>query len=525
MAARPVSRRAALLGASALGAFAVPLSAAAGTARATTTAKPKPMSPLGSYRAAYHYTIPDNWKNDPQRPIWIDGAYAYYTLYNADYITGVEGTSWRLATSPDLVEYADQGVALPKDTTPAGDAWSGSAVVDENNTAGFGAGAVIALVTMEPDATTNSQAQYLWYSTDKGRTFSPHGTDPVLPNPGVKDFRDPKVVRDTERDRWVMALAERNKIGLYTSPDLKSWTYRSGFVRDGYGTLECPDLFRIEAADGTWHWVLAASANGTQSGLPATYAYWTGTFDGETFTADADAPQWLDHGPDWYAAVTCEKRAADGTVDPAARYAFAWTNSWEYPNNTPTLIADGFNGTDSVTREITLKRAGDGTYFLASRPTPALDAYVTRTKKFGDVTVDGTKKLDYTGTSYEIRGELRWTPGTTENVGFQLRKAPGGIRHVDVGVYVKGGFAYVNRGGTLYPGGTRETRTPVPADSGRLAVRILVDRTTIEVFLGDGRYVHTHQAFGLPGDNVVALYASGGPAVFGGLEIVEYGLG
>ncbi|MBO1330045.1 glycoside hydrolase family 32 protein [Streptomyces sp. VRA16 Mangrove soil] len=517
MAARPVTRRAALLGASALGALALPVTRA--------EAKSKSASALGSYRAAYHFTIPDNWKNDPQRPIWIDGAYAYFTLYNADYITGAEGTSWRLATSSDLVKYADQGVALPKDTTPAGDAWSGSAVVDDDNTAGFGAGAVIALVTMEPDAGTNSQAQYLWYSTDKGRSFEPHGTGPVLPNPGVKDFRDPKVVRDTERGRWVMALAERDKIGLYTSGDLKSWTYRSGFVRDGYGTLECPDLFRIEAADGTRRWVLAASANGTASGLPATYAYWTGDFDGATFTADADAPQWLDHGPDWYAAVTCEKRAADGSVDPAARYAFAWTNNWEYPHNTPTLIADGFNGTDSVTREITLQRDGDGTYFLASRPTPALDAYATRTVRLGDVTVDGSTTLDYTGTSYEIRGELRWTPGTTENVGLQLRKAPGGTRHVDVGVYVAGGYAYVNRGGTLYPGGTRETHTPVAADAGKLAVRILVDRTTVEVFLGDGRHVHTHQAFGLPGDDVVALYASGGPAVFGDVEIVEYGLG
>ncbi|MFZ3566310.1 glycoside hydrolase family 32 protein [Streptomyces sp. BH097] len=520
MAPRPVTRRAALLGASALGgtlALSVPASAA--------PARPKSAAALGSYRATYHYTIPDNWKNDPQRPVWIDGAYAYFTLYNADYITGAEGTSWRLATSPDLVRYTDRGVALPKDTTSAGDAWSGSAVVDEDDTAGFGAGAVIALVTMEPDSATNSQAQYLWYSTDSGRTFRPHGTGQVLPNPGVKDFRDPKVVRDTDRDRWVLALAERNKIGLYTSDDLKSWTYRSGFVRDGYGTLECPDLFRIKAADDTWHWVLAASANGTSSGLPATYAYWTGDFDGDTFTAVADAPRWLDHGPDWYAAVTCEKRSADGTVDPAARYAFAWTNSWEYPHNTPTLVADGFNGTDSVTREITLQRAGDGTYFLASRPTPALDAYVTDTTALGDVRVDGTKPLDFTGTAYEIRAELRWTPGETENIGLQLRKAPGGTRHVDVGVYVAGGYAYVNRGGTLYPGGTRETHTPVDAAAGKLELRVLVDRTTVEVFVGDGRHVHTHQVFGLPGDDRVALYASGGPAVFGALEIREFALG
>ncbi|MFE1951559.1 glycoside hydrolase family 32 protein [Streptomyces sp. NPDC059524] len=516
--ARSLSRRAALLsvGSTALAAAALPSRRAAAAPKAAG---------LGSFRAAYHFTVPDNWKNDPQRPIWVNGQYLYYYLYNADYLTGSEGTAWRLATSTDLVRYRDEGVAVPKDAIPAGDVWSGSAVVDEKNTAGFGAGAVIALITMEPDAGTASQAQYLWYSTDHGRTFTSHSDDPVLPNPGGKDFRDPKVLWDEARGRWVAALAEGHKIGLYTSADLRSWTYRSGFTRDDLGTLECPDLFEIRAADGTAHWILAASANGTQRGLPATYAYWTGDFDGTTFSPDATEPQWLDHGPDFYAAVTCEKRAADGTVDPAARYAFAWTNNWTYPHNTPTLVADGFNGTDSLTRELTLERAGDGTYHLASRPAPALDRYATGTKKLGDVTVDGSKALDVTGTSYEIRARLRWTPGTTENLGFQLRKAPGGLRHIDVGVYVAGGFAYVNRGGTITPGGPAETHTPVDAAAGSLDVRVFVDRTTVELFVGDGRHVHTHQAFPLPGDDRIALYSSGGPAVFEDLRIITYDLG
>ena len=109
------------------------------------------------------------------------------------------GTAWRLATSNDLVSFADRGVAVPKDTTPNGDLWSGSAVVDTGNTAGFGAGAVVVIVTMSPDDGTDHQAQFLYYSTDGGRTFTNYGTDPVLPNPGVADFRDPKVIRDEDR--------------------------------------------------------------------------------------------------------------------------------------------------------------------------------------------------------------------------------------------------------------------------------------------------------------------------------------
>lgn len=352
---RGMSRRALLAG-SAAGASAALLATAP-----TAAAKPKKAAAAcASYRAQYHFTVPDQWKNDPQRPIWIDGEYHYYYLYNPDYLAGgtTTGTAWRLATSTDLVSFTDRGIAVPKDTTPNGDVWSGSVVIDTDNTAGFGAGAVIVLATMAPDEVT--QAQYLYYSTDGGRTFTPHGTAPVLPNPGVRDFRDPKVIRDEERGRWVMTLAENDKVGFYLSTDLKSWTYVSGFVKGGIGVLECPDLFRITAGDGTAKWVLGVSANGKGSGLPNTYAYWTGSFDGTAFTADAADPQWLDHGWDWYAAVTFEKHRGDGSVDPSVRYAIGWLNNWDYANTTPTIDCDGFNGTDSIVREITLKRGSGG---------------------------------------------------------------------------------------------------------------------------------------------------------------------
>ncbi len=182
------------------------------------------------------------------------------------------------------------------------------------------------------------------------------------------------MIRDEDRGRWVMALAENDKVGFYHSDDLKSWTYANGFVHDGIGVLECPDLFRITADDGTVKWVLGVSANGKSSGLPNTYAYWTGSFDGNAFTADASDPQWLDHGWDWYAAVTFEKRDASGAVDAAARYALGWVNNWDYADTTPTIDCDGFNGTDSVVREISLTKASDGTYYLASQPVASASA-------------------------------------------------------------------------------------------------------------------------------------------------------
>lgn len=122
-----------------------------------------------TYRPVYHFSTPDKWKNDPQKPIYFDGEYHYYYLYNHDYPKG-NGTEWRHATSKDLVHWKDKGVAIPKYTNKNGDIWSGSVVEDKENTAGFGKGAIVAIMT-QPSADGQKQEQYLWYSTDRGKTF------------------------------------------------------------------------------------------------------------------------------------------------------------------------------------------------------------------------------------------------------------------------------------------------------------------------------------------------------------------
>ncbi|MEU9601842.1 glycoside hydrolase family 32 protein [Streptomyces sp. NPDC048109] len=513
---RGLSRRALFAG-SAAGAGAALLPTAGPAA-----AKPRAAAPAcARYRAAYHFTVPDQWKNDPQRPLWIDGEYHYYYLYNPDYFAGgtTAGTAWRLATSADLVRFTDRGISVPKDTTPNGDVWSGSAVVDTSGTAGFGAGAVIVLATMEPAG--GAQAQYLYYSTDGGRSFRPHGTAPVLPNPGVRDFRDPKVIRDEERGRWVMALAENNKVGFYHSADLKSWTYAGGFVKEGIGVLECPDLFRITAGDGAAKWVLGVSANAKGAGLPNTYAYWTGAFDGSALVADAPDPQWLDHGWDWYGAVTFEKRDSDGALDERARYAVGWLNNWDYAGTTPTIDTDGFNGTDSIVREVTLERTATGTHHLASRPIAALDRYVSRTVRLGDVEVEGTRVLDYRGTAYEVSCEITWD--RLAGAGLQLRRSNDGGRHVDAGVY--GDYAFLNRRSTVNPdasGRWQESRSPFDPSARRVRLRVLVDRTSVELFVDDGRYVHTSEAFPYVIDDRLALFTVAGRAVFRDTVIREF---
>jgi levanbiose-producing levanase len=276
----------------------------------------------------------------------------------------------------------------------------------------------------------------------------------------------------------------------------------------------------MTADDGTEHWVLGTSANGKGRGLPATYAYWTGAFDGSSFTTDHPEPEWLDYGFDFYGAVTYPHHEASGKEDGTLRRVIGWANFWDYPHNTPTLATDAYNGDDMIVRDLRLKR-GNGRYYLASAPTSALAKHVKRTHRLGDLSVAGTRDLDFRGLSYDLSCELVWDPAAPPaNLGLEVCRAPGGGRHVAAGAFLRGPFAYVNRRPTINPTGG-ETQTPVEPAAGRLSIRILVDRTSVEMFIGDGRVVHSHRVFPLEGDNGIRLYAHEGAATFRDLTIRE----
>lgn len=468
-----------------------------------------------SYRAAYHFTSPDHWKNDPQKPVYFKGAYHYYYLYNGDYPDG-NGTEWRHATSTDLVNWEDQGVAIPKYTNENGDPWSGSVVVDENDTAGFGHNAFIAVVT-QPSKNGGQQEQFLWYSTDEGKTFTSYSEEPVLPNPGTKDFRDPKIIWDDQHDKWVMAMAEGTKIGFYESDNLKDWQYTSGFSTESIGLVECPDLFFMRADDGTVKWVLGVSANGKAAGKPNTYAYWSGDFDGKEFFPDQSEPEWLDYGFDWYGGVTFEDGAEQDKLQK--RYALAWMNNWDYAHETPTM-EENFNGMDSVVREIQLKHDDRSQYYLASQPVAALDKSVHSTDSYEEIKVNGSETLETTGDSYKLETDITWSEA--KNIGFRLRESADQERHVDVGILSEAGYSYVNRSFTGQPdqtGHSLESRAPFDTSNKKVHVNILVDKTSVEVFVGDGKVVHSSLVFPELEDQGITLFSEGGTSIFSNVKI------
>ncbi len=370
---------------------AVPMVTACGPSLArlgalSSTAGSEPAPEHANGRPRYHITAPaGGWINDPQRPLKIGDTWTLWALYNPTYPSG--GTNWRRWTSKDLVTWEDRGIAIPRNTNRFGDVWSGSTVVDTANTAGFGAGTLVTLVTMPNPGTGQSCA--LWYSRDEGATFAFH--DIVLPNPGGrKDFRDPTVFWHAPTHRWVMTLSEEGRIGLYTSTDLKQWTFASRFASTIVGrVMECSHLFKLhlyDAGGGTSadKWILLVGGNGTRLGFTVGAYYWVGDFDGTTFTADSREGQWVDGGADFYAAVVWTDPAAPDPL--ASAYSIAWMSNWDYVNKIP--VTRDYRGQLSLVRQLRLQRV-DGVPRLLSTPLAAQDTVFAPAIAGQDQTIGG----------------------------------------------------------------------------------------------------------------------------------------
>ncbi len=472
--------------------------------------------PDQSLRAQYHLTPPAHWLSDPQRPVYVNGKYNLYYLYsNPNNSPG----GWRHATTTDNVVFTDQGIAIPLGGTNF-PVWTGSGVVDTSNTAGFGAGAIIVLATQPTNGNAYQQEQYLWYSTDGGNTFTAYGS-PVITNPGNSNwFRDPKIVWDGANSDWVAVIGRQQELSFYTSTNLKSWTHQSDmtYTTPNIGGFECPDLYQVKADDGTTHWVLGASTQGDYSGQPDTYAYWTGTWNGTSFTTDAVNPQWLDWGWDWYAAVSWPNAASPDT----SRYAMGWMNNWHYAGRTiPTDISDNYNGQMSVVREIHLARQSDGSYSLLSQPVSALNNIVTKTIQPADVVVNGTTDLSYHGSAYELDANVSWSQ--LNNVGISVGMSADRTRHTNIGIYQ--GNVYVDRSGSdqsAYSFGSYQQSQAPFGSATSVHLKILVDRSSVEVFVDNGKIVLSNQVFFQPGDSGISLYTDGGSATFSNMTIKEF---
>ncbi|MDY4916828.1 MAG: GH32 C-terminal domain-containing protein [Candidatus Cryptobacteroides sp.] len=303
--------------------------------------------------------------NDPNGMFYLDGEWHLYYQWGP-YGSMWNNMTWAHSVSRDLIHWEHRPEVLKPDAL--GSIFSGSCVVDHNNTAGFGAGAVIALYTSAAEVQTQSLA----YSTDGGNTFIKYEGNPIL-TADIADFRDPNMFWNDEIGKWNLILACGQEMRIYTSDNLIEWTEESRFGKsygNHEGVWECPDLFKLPV-EGTdqQKWVLICNINpGGPNGGSATQ-YFIGDFDGKKFTVDNvdryidGKALWQDYGKDHYAAVSFSN-APDGR-----HTMIAWMSNWEYANVVPTMQ---YRSANTIAREPFLYQV-DGEIFLGSRPSPEYD--------------------------------------------------------------------------------------------------------------------------------------------------------
>jgi fructan beta-fructosidase len=322
-----------------------------------------------SYRPQVHFSPKEKWMNDPNGMVYYKGVYhLFFQYYPNDIVWGP--MHWGHAVSKDLMHWKQLPIALYPDSL--GYIFSGSTVVDYQNTSGFGKNVRVPMVAiftnhdpkLEKTGSDKFQNESIAYSLDGGDTWTKYPGNPVLKNPGIKDFRDPKVSWYAPGNKWLMTLATKDRITFYSSPNLKNWTKESEFgemIGAHGGVWECPDLFPLKL-NGKSYWVLLVSINpGGINGGSATQ-YFIGNFDGKTFTPLNTATKWIDYGPDDYAGVTW-----GNTGD--RKIFLGWMSNWLYANQVPTKT---WRNAMTIPRELSLKQV-NGDIFLISNPVKEIE--------------------------------------------------------------------------------------------------------------------------------------------------------
>ena len=416
------------------------------------------------FRPAYHHSPVYGWMNDPNGLFYKDGVWHLYYQWNP-YGSQWENMTWGHSTSTDGLHWTPQPTAIEADALGA--IFSGCCVVDKNNTAGFGNGAIVAYYTSAGARQTQSMA----YSLDGGQTFTKYAGNPVIVS-DVPDFRDPHIFWNEEAGFWNMVLASGQEMSIYSSKDLKQWKHESNFgltYGNHGGVWECPDLMKLPV-DGTGEqkWMLICNINpGGPFGGSATQ-YFIGQFDGHQFVCE-DQPEetkWMDYGKDHYATVTFDN-APDGR-----RVAIAWMSNWQYANQVPTMQ---FRSTNSILRDLSLYQY-EGETYCAVRPAKEMDA--ARGKKIA-------RPTDRCEIVVTLKGDARITlsNGSKERVVLDY---DADMASLDLDRRHSGQSSFSD----AFP-----TVVTAPVHGSLRTLRIFIDKSSIEVFDADGRLSMTNLVF------------------------------
>lgn len=439
-------------------------------------------------RPVFHFTPPQHWINDPNGLVYYDGEYHLFYQHNP-YGDTWGHMSWGHAVSTDLLQWEHLPVAIAEYPDAAtGDStmiFSGTVVVD-TNTSGLCADStcLVAVYTSHVHANGEGlrQHQSLAYSNDKGRTWTRYQNNPVL-DIERKDFRDPKIFWYAPEKKWVMALVvpDLYTVQFYGSQNLLEWelTGKFGMAGDTTRIWECPDLYQlpVENEPGQHRWVLSLSGGHPQGPDFVGMQYFVGSFDGKRFVADEDfdAPQYVDHGKDFYAGIVFNNVPNQERV-----VMIGWVNNWTYANQIPTV---GYRGAMSLPRELSLRREGDH-YRLIQQP-------VHEVKRLRQESINIAKAQN--GTPLEIKVTL----DASTNGGVKVFE--GNEHQTVIGFDADTRQLYVDRRNSGFNSfhkdfASREQAVVEPLN-GNIELQIFLDYPVIEVFANNGSLVFTEYAF------------------------------
>ena len=481
------------------------------------------MSEHDPWRPRFHFSAARNWLNDPNGLIWFEGVYHLFFQYNP-FGDQWGHMSWGHAVSADLVHWRELPVAIAEDERVS--IFSGSVVADERNTSGFGDGLhapLVAIYTGCLRRPEGGQAQELAYSRDRGRSWTKYAHNPVL-DLGQRDFRDPKVFWHAGTARWIMAtvLPDARQVLFHTSNDLKAWTELSRFgdAFEGQGIWECPDLFElpIECESGT-AWVLKVDVFEGHPSQGSGARLFFGQFDGTNFVAQNAAQRWADHGADFYAALSW----ANLPSEPRRAVWIGWMNCHRYAKQLPTAP---WRGAMSVPRELSLHRDTGG---LRLHQVPVRELQSLRGPGFelASLTVVDAQ-VDWLPDHFDARAleiELDCLAGDSDECGLILRAGSG--CETRIGLDRQRGTVFIDRShsGFAPEDPHYATRREAPyaglVAGRRVRLHVLLDRSSVELFVDGGETVITEQIFPHADALGTKLYAQGGSASFAALRAHE----
>jgi levanase/fructan beta-fructosidase len=418
--------------------------------------------------------------------------------------------NWGHASSEDLVTWKEHPIALYPDSL--GYIFSGSAVVDTNNTSGFGKvgkAPVVAIFTYhdpegEKEGNIDFQSQAIAYSLDEGQTWTKYSGNPVIPNPKIKDFRDPKVIWDEDRQQWIMVLATYEKTLLYVSKNLKEWNFLSDFgegIGAHDGVWECPDFFplKVEGSDET-KWVLLQSLNPGHINGGSGTQYFIGDFDGTHFLLDKELEKqlkideaiWLDYGRDNYAGVTWSNiPKTDGR-----KLFIGWMSNWDYAKEVPTYA---WRSSMTIARELKLRKMNNS-YILFSNPIKELNHF--KTKVFeknslsfkSEMTIVDSNQIDINKSVIEI--ELSNLNHNTYT--FSLENSKGDLLEFGINNIEKYFFIDRTKSGDLSFSekfANVVSKAHFKNQFENLHIEMVIDKTSLELFFNNGETVMTEIFF------------------------------